>query len=113
MFTDPKHINVNDPGQIENNPVFTYLQAFDPDQESLRKMEEHYQKGGLGDVKVKKHLFAVLQEFLSPIRKRREEFAKDPAEVMNIIRKGTEKAQDVANLTLANVKKAMGINYFS
>ncbi len=113
MFTDPNHLRVEDPGQVDGNPVFTYLDAFDTDKESLQSMKEHYSRGGLGDVKVKKHLFEVLAAELAPIRERREEYAKNPQFVMEILREGTDKAREVAATTLAEVKSAMRINYFS
>ncbi len=113
MFTDPNHMRVEDPGKVEGNPVFTYLDAFGTDQVKIQELKDHYQRGGLGDVIVKRYLNEVLQEFLSPIRVRREEFAKDPSEVMNILKKGTEKARETASQTLREVREAMGINYFS
>ena len=114
MYTDPNHVRVQDPGKVDGNPVFTYLDAFCPDSEmtKLVAMKEHYQKGGLGDTVVKEYLNDILQEFLGPIRSRRIEFSKDPAEVMNILRRGTDHAREVAARTLSEVRKAMGINYF-
>jgi len=112
MFTDPNHLRANDPGKVEGNPVFSYLDAFDPDKDALEEMKAHYHRGGLGDVKVKKHLIAVLESFLNPIRIRREEFAKDPTEVLNVLRHGTQGARTVAAQTMSEVRKAMGINYF-
>jgi tryptophanyl-tRNA synthetase len=113
MYTDPNHIRVEDPGQVEGNVVFTYLDIFDPDQEKVAELKAHYQRGGLGDVKIKRYLNDVLQEFLSPIRKRREEYAKDPGQIMAILKEGSEKAERVAAQTLDEVKSAMGINYFN
>ena len=113
MFTDPNHLRIEDPGQVDGNPVFTYLDAFDPDKKSLQAMKDHYARGGLGDVKVKKRLFEVLATELAPIRKRREEYAKDPQFVMDMLKEGTDKARDVAATTLSEVKAAMRINYFS
>lgn len=113
MYTDPEHIKVEDPGKIEGNMVFTYLDAFDPDTAKVAELKEHYQRGGLGDMKVKKYLFEVLENMLAPIRERRSEFAKDTAEVMNILNAGTQKAREVTNQTLADAKGAMGLNYFT
>lgn len=112
MFTDPNHIRIEDPGQIEGNVVFTYLDIFDSDKEKVAELKEHYQRGGLGDMTIKRYLNDVLQAYLAPIRERREEFAKDPDFVMNMLKEGTEKAERVAAATLAEVKAAMGINYF-
>lgn len=111
MFTDPGHLRVEDPGKIEGNVVFSYLDVFDPDQDALAELKAHYQRGGLGDGVVKKRLLGYLQDFLSPIRSRRERFEKDKGEVAAIIRRGTEKAQEVVAQTLAEVKAAMGIDY--
>lgn len=121
MFTDPNHLRVEDPGCIEGNTVFQYLDAFCkdeqferylPDYANLDELKAHYQRGGLGDVKVKKFLNNVLQEELEPIRKRRAEYEKDIAGVYEVLRKGTEEARAVAAETLADVKRAMKINYF-
>ncbi|MBS3904348.1 MAG: tryptophan--tRNA ligase [Simkania sp.] len=112
MYTDPNHLRVEDPGQVEGNPVFTYLDAFDPDQEKLREMKEHYQRGGLGDSVVKKRLTEVLQAELEPIRQKRAIFAKDLGAVMEILRQGTKKAYEVAEATLQDVRKAMCLDYF-
>lgn len=113
MYTDPNHIHVEDPGQIEGNMVFTYLDVFGTDKEKIAELKEHYQRGGLGDVKIKRYLIEVLEAELGPIRQRREEFAKDPAAVMEILHQGSLEAQKVAAETLAEVKKAMGIAYFA
>ena len=122
MFTDPTHINVSDPGHTEGNPVFIYLEAFSkeedfaeflPEYKNLNEMKEHYEKGGLGDMKCKKFLNSVMQQFLAPIRTRREEFEKDKGELLNILRKGTEHAIEVSNETVAEVRNAIGINYFN
>ncbi len=115
MYTDPDHIKVEDPGKIEGNVVFTYLDAFAPtDKRSyVVAMQDHYQRGGLGDMKVKKFLFEILEAEFAAIHKRRREFAKDPAEVMKILKRGSQEARAVVQATLAEVKKAMGINYFS
>ena len=122
MFTDPNHLQVSDPGQTEGNPVFMYLDAFCndehfakylPDYANLDELKAHYQRGGLGDVKVKKFLNNVLQETLEPIRNRREELEKDPGYVMDVLRQGTQAAQAAAADTLAKVKHAMQIDYFA
>lgn len=112
MYTDPNHVRVEDPGKVEGNPVFTYLDAFDPDKEKLQEMKDHYTKGGLGDMIVKKHLIEVLENFLSPIRKEREKYASDKEAIMQLLQEGTDKANEKATATLAKVKKAMGIDYF-
>lgn len=121
MYTDPDHIRIEDPGKIEGNSVFTYLDAlstpedfkeFLPDYNNLDELKEHYQRGGLGDVKVKKFLNNVIQKELEPIRARRHEFEKDIPEVYNILKKGTEEAYKVAQQTLDEVKASMKINYF-
>ena len=121
MYTDPNHIRVQDPGQIEGNTVFTYLDAFCkdeyfaeylPDYANLDELKAHYQRGGLGDVKVKRFLNAVLNEELAPIRARRKEYEKDIAYVYDVLKQGSEKARAVAAQTLSEVKDAMRINYF-
>ena len=114
MYTDPNHIKVEEPGQIEGNMVFHYLDVFgrDEDQKEITAMKEHYQKGGLGDVKTKRYLLDILERDLSPIRERRLEYAKDMGQVYQMLQKGSEKAQAVAASTLDEVKSAMGLNYF-
>ena len=121
MFTDPTHIKVSDPGKLEGNTVFTYLDAFCrpehfeeflPEYQSLQELKDHYQRGGLGDMKVKRFLNNVLQTELEPIRNRRKEYQKDIPYVYEILRKGSEKAEAVAAKTLQDVKAAMKINYF-
>lgn len=121
MFTDPNHLKVSDPGSLEGNTVFTYLDAFAkdehfekyaPDYKNLDEMKEHYQRGGLGDVKVKRLLISVLEEELAPIRARRAEYQKDIPAVYEILKKGTEVARAEAAATLKEVKQAMRINYF-
>ena len=121
MFTDPNHIRIEDPGSLEGNTVFTYLDAFCndqhfeeylPDYKNLDELNEHYQRGGLGDVKVKKFLNNVLQEELEPIRKRREELQKDIPYVYEVLKKGSEAARETAAQTLHEVRDAMKINYF-
>lgn len=111
MYTDPGHLKVEDPGKVEGNPVFTYLDAFGRDQLKIDEYKEHYQRGGLGDSTVKKYLLDVLQAFLDPIRARRAQFAKDPKQVMDLIFRGTDVAIGVAQNTLDEVRAAMGINY--
>jgi len=111
MYTDAGHLHVEDPGKVEGNPVFTYLDAFGIDKVKIADLKAHYQRGGLGDSVVKKYLLEVLQAFLDPIRQRRESFAKDPAAIMKILFKGTEVASTVAHQTLVEVRDAMGINY--
>ena len=121
MFTDPGHLRVQDPGKVEGNPVCIYLEAFSnedqfarylPEYQNIQEMEDHYARGGLGDVKVKKFLNNVMQEELEPIRKRRKEFEKDIPEIYNILKKGSDVAEAEAANTLSNVKRAMKINYF-
>lgn len=121
MYTDPQHIHVEDPGHLEGNAVFTYLDAFCkpehfaaywPDYQSLDEVKEHYQRGGLGDMKVKKFLNNILQEELEPIRTRRAEFEKDIPAVYEMLKKGCEEARAVAAETLDEVRRAMKINYF-
>ena len=122
MFTDPNHLQVSDPGKVEGNPVFIYLDAFCkdeyfeqfcPDYKNLDEMKEHYSRGGLGDVKVKKFLNNILQAELEPIRTRRHEFEKDIPYVYEVLKKGSEKAEEAAAATLSDVKKAMKIDYFN
>lgn len=121
MYTDPEHIHVEDPGHIEGNTVFTYLDAFCrpehfglywPDYQNLDEVKEHYRRGGLGDMKVKKFLNNILQEELEPIRQRRAEFEKDIPAVYEMLRKGCEEARAVAAASLDDVRRAMKINYF-
>lgn len=112
MFTDPDHLRVQDPGKIEGNAVFTYLDVFDPDKTRVQELKSQYQKGGLGDVTVKKYLFEVLNTLLTPIRERRNHYAQDLPEVMNIAKKGTARAREVAAQTMVAVRRAMKIDYF-
>lgn len=112
MYTDPNHIHVEDPGQVEGNMVFTYLDVFGKDKEKIEELKEHYRRGGLGDVKIKRYLIDVLEEELAPIRARREELSKNPETVMAILEKGSKEAEKVAAQTLKEVKTAMGIEYF-
>lgn len=121
MFTDPNHLRIEDPGNTTENPVFIYLSvfakpehfaAFLPEYSNYEELAAHYERGGLGDVKVKKFLNAVLQETLRPIRERRELFARDPDAVMEVLRVGTEQARAAAAETVSRVKRAMKLNYF-
>ena len=121
MFTDPNHLRVEDPGETENNPVFIYLDAFCkdehfeeflPEYKNLDELKAHYQKGGLGDVKVKKFLNNIIQTELEPIRTRRKAWEQKPEEVYEILKKGTAEAKEVAAQTLLNVRNSMKINYF-
>ena len=121
MYTDPTHLNVSDPGHVEGNAVFTYLDAFStdadfknfwPDYQNLEELKEHYTRGGLGDMKCKKFLNEVLNQYLEPMRQRRSEFEKDIPEIYNILRKGTEQAREVGAQTMSEVRQAMQINYF-
>lgn len=121
MFTDPNHLRVEDPGRVEGNPVFIYLDAFCkdehfekflPDYKNLDELKAHYTRGGLGDVKVKKFLNKVIQDELAPIRERRKEFEKDIPAVYKMLEEGSRKAEAVAAQTLADVKRSMKINYF-
>ncbi len=122
MYTDPGHIHVQDPGKIEGNTVFTYLDVFSrpehfekylPEYKSLSELKAHYSRGGLGDMKIKKFLNEILQELLAPIRERRKELAKDPDSIMKILYDGTMKARDVAQKNVIKLKTSMGINYFN
>lgn len=122
MYTDPQHINVSDPGHVEGNTVFTYLDAFCrdehfglylPEYANLDELKDHYRRGGLGDVKVKRFLEKILNEELEPIRARRKEYEKDIPAVYEILKKGSEAAEEVAAATLDDVKKAMKIDYFN
>lgn len=121
MFTDPNHLKVSDPGKVDGNPVFIYLNAFCqehhfeeflPEYANLDELKAHYTRGGLGEVKVKRFLNEVIQEELEPIRKRRKEYEKDIPAIYEILKKGSEKAEEVAAKTLSEVKSAMKINYF-
>ena len=112
MFTDPDHLRVEDPGKIEGNMVFSYLDVFDNNKDYVAELKAHYQRGGLGDVKVKRYLLEILEAKFGPIRDRRTEFAKDKAEVMNMLRIGSQKAKAVAAQTLLEVRRAIGVEYF-
>jgi tryptophanyl-tRNA synthetase len=112
IYTDPLHLRVEDPGHIEGNVAFTYLDAFDPDQAGLQQMKAHYQRGGLGDSVVKKRLEACLQDLLTPIRTRREECSRDRGYVMDLLKAGTQRAREAAARTTDEVKAALGLSYF-
>ncbi len=111
MYTDPNHLRVEDPGQVEGNPVFDYLEVFDPDKEKLEEMKAHYRRGGLGDSVVKKRLAEVVQAELEPIRQRRAQFEKDRGAVMQLVLHGSQRAASVAAQTLSEVRKAMCLDY--
>ncbi len=113
MYTDPGHAHVKDPGKVEGNTVFAYLDAFDPDQTGVVAMKDHYRRGGLGDVKIKKHLIAVLEAFLKPIQERHRQYEGDARAVMQLLFDGSAYAESVAAKTLAEVKQAMKLDYQS
>jgi len=113
MYTDPHHVRVQDPGRVEGNVVFDYLDAFAQDQEKVQEMKEHYQKGGLGDVTIKRHLTGVLEEMLAPIRERRKAWQQKPQEVMSLLHEGTKATQKEAQKTMQEVRQAMSLNYFT
>jgi len=112
VYTDPLHLKVSDPGHLEGNVAFIYLDAFDTDKAGLEEMKAHYTRGGLGDSVVKKRLEGILQDLLAPIRARREEFAKDRGQVLQILKEGTMRAREVAAQTTDEVRKALGLSYF-
>ena len=121
MYTDPDHLRIEDPGKVEGNCVFTYLDAFSrpehfakycPDYENLEAMKEHYRRGGLGDVKCKKLLIAVLEELLESIRERRSYYEQHIEDVYAILKRGSDRAREAAAQTLADVRRSMRINYF-
>jgi tryptophanyl-tRNA synthetase len=112
MYTDPNHLKVEDPGQVEGNVVFSFLDAFDNDKVAVEELKAHYRRGGLGDSVVKRRLEAQLQAMIEPIRTRREAFAQDRGEVLAMLKRGTERARAVAAKTLSEVNAAMGLNYF-
>ena len=122
MYTDPNHIHVEDPGKVEGNTVFTYLDVFSkpedfekylPEYKNLDELKSHYERGGLGDMKIKKFLNNILQELIAPIRERRKVLEQNPDKVFEILRAGTEKARKVAYKNLIKMKTNMGINYFN
>lgn len=112
MYTDPGHIRVSDPGKVEGNTVFAYLDVFDPNKEEVQSLKEQYQKGGLGDVKLKKRLIEILEQLLAPIRIRRKEFEKNPDFVFKVLQDGIERTRIVGEKTLKEVKEAMHLDYF-
>ena len=121
MYTDPDHLRVDDPGKVEGNAVFTYLDAFSsdddfaefwPEYKNLDELKDHYTRGGLGDMKCKKFLNQVINKMLEPIRVRRHEYEQDIPEIFNILRRGTDAAREVAAQTMSEVREAMRINYF-
>lgn len=122
MYTDPEHIHVDQPGKIEGNTIFLYLDVFSrpehfekylPEYKSLDELKAHYRRGGLGDMKIKRFLNDILQELIAPIRERRKEFEKHPDEIMEILREGTTSAREVAHKNIIRLKTNMGINYFN
>ena len=122
MYTDPNHIKIEDPGKVEGNTVFTYLDVFAkpehfekylPEYKNLEELKAHYTRGGLGDMKIKKFLNAILQELLLPVREKRKELAKNPEAIFEMLKKGTQKAREVAHKKLIEMKSNMGINYFN
>ena len=112
MYTDPNHLRVDDPGQVEGNVVFSFLDAFEPDTAKVEDLKAHYRRGGLGDSVLKKMLNERLQEVIAPIRAERQRLAADRGEMLNVLRRGTEKARETAAQTLSEVKAALGLNYF-
>src|SRR3712207_4273583 len=122
MYTDPTHVNLADPGHVEGNAVFTYLDAFStdadfaefwPEYRNLDELKDHYTRGGLGDMKCKKFLNEVLNKMLAPIRERRHAFEQDIPEIYNILKAGSEAAREVASQTMDEVRKAMQLDYFN
>lgn len=112
MYTDPNHIKVEDPGKVEGNVVFTYLDIFDPNKEELEELKNHYRKGGLGDVKLKRRLIDLIVAKLEPFQAKRKEYEKNMDEVIKIVKKGNEKARERASKTLSEVRKVIGVEYF-
>ncbi|HTD05287.1 tryptophan--tRNA ligase [Undibacterium sp.] len=112
IYTDPLHLRVEDPGHLEGNVAFIYLDAFDTDKEGLQAMKDHYVRGGLGDGMVKKRLEGILQDMLAPIRERRQEYEKDRGQVLQMLKQGTEKAREIAARTTDEVKAAIGLKHF-
>ncbi|HET7584920.1 MAG TPA: tryptophan--tRNA ligase [Gemmatimonadaceae bacterium] len=110
MYTDPGHIHVSDPGRVEDNVVFAYLYAFDPDRSAVDDLAAHYRRGGLGDVTLKRRLEEILEALIAPIRSRREQLARDPAHVMDILRRGSESARAVASSALRDVRGALALD---
>lgn len=112
MYTDPNHLRVEDPGQVEGNVVFTYLDAFDTNKEELEDLKAHYRRGGLGDGTVKKRLEGILKDLITPIRERRNELSKDPDYIMDVLKAGTQKCQVITQSTLDEVKDGLGMFRF-
>ena len=112
MYTDPNHIHVEDKGKVEGNVVFTYLDIFDEKKDEVAELKKQYEKGGLGDVVIKKRLIEILEKIITPIRERRAELAKNPEKVMKILEEGTKQARRVAKETMSEVRQAVKINYF-
>lgn len=112
MYTDPNHVRVSDPGKVEGNTVFAYLDAFDPDKKMVTELKEHYQRGGLGDMVLKKRVLEILESLIAPIRERRRVLAEDKSFVWDILKKGTEKTGAVAEETMKDVRQAMQLDYF-
>ena len=112
MYTDPNHIHVEDPGQVEGNVVFTYLDIFGTDTAKVQELKDQYRHGGLGDVKIKRYLIDVMEAVLEPIRTRRLQYAQDMDAVAAMLQAGSAQANEVANQTLAEVRRAIGVNYF-
>lgn len=109
MYTDSNHLKVSDPGQVEGNVVFSFLDIFDTNKVELEELKAHYRRGGLGDGTLKQRLTGILEEFIGPIRRRREEYAKDPKHVMEICMKGSHKARETASQTLKEVREVMAL----
>jgi len=112
MYTDPNHVHVASPGQVEGNMVFSYLDIFDPNSAEVEELKAHYRRGGLGDVAIKKRLIGVLDALLSPMRERRAVFAKDPGAVIELLKQGTLRTREIAAQTMIDVRKAMQIDYW-
>ena len=112
MYTDSNHLRIEDKGQVEGNTVFTYLDAFDTNKQYVNELKEHYTRGGLGDVKIKRYLLDILEAKFAPIRERRTQYATDPATIMQILKSGTDKAKIIAEATLDEVRQAIGVKYF-
>ena len=110
MYTDPKRVRADIPGTVEGNPVFSYLEAFEPDAGAVEDLKLRYRAGGLGDVALKRRLIDVLEAFLGPIRTRRIEFARDPAAVAQVLREGTARGRAVAHQTLGEVRRALHLD---
>lgn len=112
MYTDSGHLRVQDPGKVEGNVVFMFLDFFDPDKAKVQELKDHYQRGGLGDVVLKNRLVDVMEAMLKPIRTKRQEYSSHPDEVVKILKAGTNKGREIAAQTLTEVREAIGLNYF-